>query len=206
MSLYNIAVFTVLILVFMPSFIANIVALGNVQFVKAGKVDDFCIRYALLPHARIKEIRVGNTIRNVSDLLMFLVHGNSMRQFGVCSGQRIFVRHLSDDMLNGIDTHPVLMFHIIGAKKWESQYKLRKFIGYVNAGTTDWGAVFDAYTDEITALSRNEFIEAMQRKVQKIDINSERHILSVTFNEHSKSLEYSLHPVSSLFGIVKYAA
>jgi len=206
MSLYHIAVFAVLILVFMPSVIAYIVNLGNVQFVKAGKVDDFCIRYALMPHARIKEIRVGNTIRDVSGLLMFLVHGNSMRQFGVRSGQRIFVRQLTENMLNDIDTHPVLMFNIIGAKKWESQYKLRKFIGYVNEGTTDWGAVFDMYANEITALNRDEFIAAMERKVQRIDINTERHILSVTFNEHSRNLEYSLHPVSSLYGIVKYAA
>jgi len=206
MSLYHIAVFTVLILVFLPSIIAYLVTIGNIQYVKAGKVDDFCIRYALMPYARVKEIRVNNIIRDVSNLLMFVVHGNSMRQFGVRSGQRIFVSHLSGNMLNGIDTHPVLMFNIIGAKKWESQYKLRKFIGYVDAGTTDWGAVFDMYSREITALNRDGFTEAMHRKVQKIDINAERHILSVTFNEHTRNLEYSLHPISSLYGVVKYVA
>ena len=180
--------------------------MGGIQYVKAGKVDDFCLKYALVPHARIKKLRIGEREVNVSGLLMYLVHGNSMSSFGVRSGQRVFVELLNSNMKNSITTHPMLMFSIIGTSKWQSQYKLRKFIDYVEIGVTDWGMVYDANSERITTMNRDAFILAMQQKEHKVRLGQERHILSVTFNEHARAFEYSLHPVSSLYGIVKYAA
>lgn len=203
---YKVAVYIVLVLVFMPSIITYILNLGGVQLVKAGKVDDFCLRYAIIPHAKVKKIRVAGAEVDVSSLLMYLVHGNSMSQFGVRNGQRVFVERLTDALRNGITTHPVLMFNILGMDKWQSQYKLRKFICYIEIGTPDWGIVYDHNRERITALTRDAFIATMLRKQERVHLNQERHILSVTYNEHSRSLEYSLHPVSSLHGVVKFAA
>lgn len=205
-NFYAIAVYTVFVLVFMPSIIAYMASLGGVQFVKAGKVDDFCLRYALVTHANMKKIRVAGIEVDVSALLMYLVHGNSMSQFGVRNGQRVFVEKISNGMRNGITTHPMLMFNIVGMGKWQSQYKLRKFISYIEMGTPNWDEVYESNKEYITALTRDAFVAAMQRKQEKVDLEHERHILSVTYNEHSRALEYSLHPVSSLFGVVKYAA
>ena len=204
---YHIAVLTVVALVFLPSLILFLKNTRFLQYVKAGKVDDFCWRYAFVLNAHKKQLRIKDELHNVSSLLMFVVHGNSMCQYGVNSGQRVFVQKLNDDLLkNTIQTHPMLMLSIVDASKCQSQYKLRKFIKYIEKNTDDWGAVYDANRDYIKSMSKDAFIAAMQKKALKVHLDKERHILSVTFNEHSKALEYSLHPVSSLYGIVKYAA
>lgn len=204
---YHIAVLTVVALVFLPSLILYLQNTGFLQYVKAGKVDDFCLRYAFVLNAHKKQLRVKGILHDVSSLLMFVVHGNSMCQYGVKSGQRIFVQKLNDNTSKDtIQTHPMLMLSIIDASKWQSQYKLRKFINYIEKNTDDWGAVYDANRNFIESMSRDAFIETMLKKACKVHLNEERHILSVTFNEHSNALEYSLHPVSSLYGIVRFAA
>ena len=58
----------------------------------------------------------------------------------------------------------------------------------------------------IIGMDKDSFIQAMYDKQKKIDLSQERHVLSITFNEHTQSYECSLHPVSSLYGVVKYAA
>ena len=115
---YHIAVLTVVALVFLPSLILYLQNTGFLQYVKAGKVDDFCLRYAFVLNAHKKQLRVKGILHDVSSLLMFVVHGNSMCQYGVKSGQRIFVQKLNDNTSkDAIQTHPMLMLSIIDASK-----------------------------------------------------------------------------------------
>ena len=140
---YRIAVLCVLCLVFLPTIIGFILDARLVQSVKAGKVDDFCWNYILQPQAKTKRIDCGGIIKDVSQLMMYVVCGNSMKPFGVINRQRIFVNVLESTMKNNITTHPVLMFNIIKTSKIQSQYKLRKFITYIEKGKEqNWDAIY----------------------------------------------------------------
>jgi hypothetical protein len=206
-ELYRITVFCVLSLVFLPSLIGFFVDARFVQSVKAGKVDDFCWNYSLLTRAKPKKINCGGHIVDVTKFIMFVVCGNSMKPFGVIDRQRIFVNTLDDEMKNHIATHPVLVFLIVNASKIQSQYKLRKFITYIEKGQEqNWEGVYESNRDLILGLDKDSFVKAMSEKQKKMNLSQERHVLSITFNEHTQSYECSLHPVSSLYGVVKYAA
>lgn len=207
LELYRITVLCVLGLVFLPSLIGFFIDARFVQSVKAGKVDDFCWNYSLIAHAAPKKINCGGHIVDVSKLMMFVVCGNSMKPFGVIDRQRIFVNTLLDDMKDDITTHPVLVFLIVKASKIQSQYKLRKFVTYIEKGQEpNWESVYETNQELILGMDKDGFVNAMLEKQEKMDLSQERHILSITFNEHTQSYECSLHPVSSLYGVVKYAA
>lgn len=66
--------------------------------------------------------------------------------------------------------------------------------------------VYETNQELILGMDKDGFVNAMLEKQKKMDLSQERHILSITFNEHTQSYECSLHPVSSLYGVVKYAA
>ena len=206
MTTYSFFVMMAVCLVILPSIVLYLSRLKRVQYVKAGKVDDFCPSFCFMTCSADKvRYKDGDAIVNPSGYEMYKVHGNSMRDYGVMSNQVILVQPLlNEEDKKTIKTHPVLMLHIDKASKIQSQYKLRKFIAYVEPESCDWDEVYKANEDRVNKVSENTFVESMKRKQAKESIKGQA-VLSATYNEHGGMYEYSLHPVSAIYGIVKYA-
>ena len=88
--------------------------------------------------------------------------------------------------------------------KYQSSYKLRKFVGYVdNPQTDNTNELYTRFSDRIK-ISQDEFVTEIMNKKEKLSNPSERHILSETYDEDTDKYRYSLHPVSSLYAKALY--
>lgn len=172
-----------------------------VEVARAGKVDKSTNRYRLQ--------RIENNNEKTKSLSVFAVCGESMKDFDIYDGNVIYVKPFKDEVeKRAINTYPVLMFSISGIRKFESRYKLRKFVSYVNGvQETDWGRFYDEHKDRLTKIERDDFADMCTRKVDslkecgKLIGDDTLYILSETYEGRYL---YSLHPIGSLYGKVCY--
>ncbi len=143
---------------------------------------------------------------DVSSLEVQSVYGNSMKDFLIKNGQQVLVSpYNTEEQKKSINSFPVLVFHITDRNRFDSKYKLRKFLCYVtNIENTAWEEIFTQYKDRIK-VSKDSFIDNCIKKSSKEAADkSSMYILSETFNEYDNKYEYSLHPISTLYASVKY--
>ena len=170
---------------------------------KAGKVDKFFWRYKRSSYVSPQEIQCGNEKVNVSELPILYVHGNSMKDYDIFSGQYVFVEPYMLDNKSTITTYPVLVFEIT-KQIIQSKYKLRKFVDYIYLTDIDWSRVYDKNKDRIK-VTEEEFVNECMDKQSKLEDNSsQQYILSETYDEEKQRYAYSMHPVSTLYAKVKY--
>lgn len=172
--------------------------------VKAGKVTKFCSKTKRVFGYMPNSIKVNGVKVDLSKDEKMLVNGNSMKDYNLFDGQRIYVKRLSDDEKRNIATYPVLVFNIVNNPKAnDAEYKLRKFVGYVDSD--DWQKIFDRFRGRIK-ISETDFVNQCTDKYAKTPLTDRGHlVLSETFDEDKASVSYSLHPVASVFGKVEYA-
>ena len=127
-------------------------------------------------------------------MLCLYVHGNSMQDYKINDGDYILI-----DFINlGKDTSEVL-------KNTSEEYNVRKFVGYVH-DNDDWNDIFSKFENRLKS-DKQTFVDECSRMVNKLKKVSTEHdlVLSETYDEATKQHLYSLHPVKSLFGKVRYA-
>lgn len=175
--------------------------------VKAGKVTKVCPKdkhvFGFMPNC----IKEGNMRIDLSRDEKMIVDGNSMKLYKILDGQRIYVRKMSENERQEIATYPVLVFNIINNPNTnDAQYKLRKFVGYVNSDDSEcWEKVFACFENRIK-IPKADFVNQCIVKYQKMPQTDRRNmVLSETFDEDKNSILYSLHPVSTIYGKVEYA-
>lgn len=172
---------------------------------KAGKVNKPYPVIKFATNQKPRKINCQGKIIDTSSLQCLYVHGNSMIDYSINDGDYIFIEKFNNDneKLN-ITGFPVVVFSITNPK-WQSKYKVRKFVGYVN-GNDDWNEVFTKYEDRIK-VDNHTFVDECKRKIDSIKkISTEQTlILSETYDDTTKRHLYSLHPVKLLVGKVKYA-
>lgn len=180
----------------------------RIPTVKAGKVDKFCLRYELSGRKQSDKIVCDDRLINVEGMDVLSVCGNSMSDYGIRNGNIVYVNTIkNEEEKMHISTHPVLVLDILKGSKIQSQYKLRKFVSYVDdVSHVDWGLVYDKVNKDFRMkISREDFISTLTNKVKKLDSDlMARYVLSETLNEQSLLHEYSLHTASSIHGTVKY--
>jgi len=190
------------------SILMMILSLKPIPTVKAGKVDKFSFRYDFTGSKKSDKVICGDRVYSTEGLTVLSVKGNSMSAYGIRTNSFVYVEPMTDSkMKNSITTHPVVVFTIVDGSKIQSQYKLRKFVRYVdNIANADWATVYDEVGDNFTMrLSKEDFMEMMKMKVEKTtDDKSLRFVISETLNEQSSQYEYSLHTVDTIFGKVRY--
>lgn len=181
-----------------------IINFKSLPVVKAGKVTKLCPKTKHILGYMPDTIKVNGTKIDVSHDEKMLVSGNSMKFFNIYDGQRIYVRRLSDSEKFNITRYPVLVFHIVNnPNKDDADYKLRKFVGYVDS--IQWTDIFSKFKDKIK-ISEKDFIRQCQSKYQRLpDAERSNLILSETYDEDNNRICYSLHPVNSVYGKVEYA-
>lgn len=180
-----------------------ILNMSKVPVVKAGKVTKVCARNKMVFGKSPRHAVVNGHEIDLRDDRIMSVCGNSMQKYGIRDGQQIYVKELSRDEAHKICTFPVVVFHIINGKPDDSEFKLRKFVGYVH--NQDCDKIYETYKGRI-CIPREKFINQCNSKFSKYGDNTPASlVLSETFDEDKKETVYSLHPVSSIYGKVEYA-
>lgn len=170
---------------------------------KAGKVTKFYWKYKILTGKRPESITCEGKMVNVSAYKTLYVYGNSMKDYDIHNGQEVFVEELNKMDKERITDFPVLAIHIYNAL-CQSPYKLRKFVSYIELDHVNWEEIYEKFHHRIR-VTKEQFIEECVKKQHKESPNKiSRYILSETYDEDAITYHYSLHPVSSLYGIVKY--
>lgn len=202
-SVAFIIVFTILI-------VAQIVLLGSMVYggntAIAGDVSKRAFRRQWTSKPVHKQLIINDDKIDLSEFVSLIVHGNSMRQYRIKDGQRVYVYEFKTEAdRKGISTRPVVVFKIKHTLPWFSQYKLRKFVSYLeDVDTLDWNNVFEDNKDKIQ-IPKVQFVKEIQTKLKKVDNKKGLFVLSETYDEHTEGCRYSLHHASNLYGAVKYA-
>ena len=172
--------------------------------VKAGKVTKFCGKYALAAYKKPGKVSIGDRLVDASNMEILRVRGNSMRDYGIHTNNQVYVKPFSDEEKVNITTHPVMVFNITNHKSFDSIYKLRKFVCYVNLNGVDWRQVYnDNHLNDRIKVAEDIFVSRCVEKSQKDELRGiDRCILSETYNEDSGEYEYSLHSIGSLYAKV----
>lgn len=175
----------------------------SLPVVKAGKVTKPCKEIKRIFGYMPSMISINGIKRDVSKDLQMIVCGNSMQNYNIYDGQRIYVKAMEDEEKNQITRYPVLVFHIVNGELGDAKYKLRKFVGYVdNENLND---LFVSKQDRIK-VSEDIFVSQCKEKLRKLRLKeSVRLVLSETYDEDQKAILYSLHPVTTIFGKVEFA-
>lgn len=178
----------------------------NVQtltVVKAGKVTKLCKEKSIVFGSTPSEININGVRIDVSKDTKMLVNGNSMKNYNIFDGQRIYVKPMTDEEKQEIRHYPVLVFNIVDGMKGDAKYKLRKFVGYVR--DNDFKTLHETLHERIK-VPVGTFTSQCAPKYNKLrERYSETLVLSETYDEDNDTLLYSLHPVSTIFGKVEYA-
>ncbi len=210
MGLYE--VFFIILFVLLMGTSAGLVLLGFVRLetVKAGKVSKTCPRVVFMNRRDNGRITVDGRTIDVSGMLHLAVCGNSMRDYDIWDGQEIYAQRIVDDAdKRNINDYPVVVFDIVKAKFYDSQYKLRKFVGYgcLDYSDDDWEAIYEKNKARIK-INKEEFVRKCLVKAENLksqDVSCDV-VLSETYDEEAGKHDYSLHPVNTVFAIVEYAA
>ena len=175
----------------------------SLPVVKAGKVTKPCKEIKRIFGYMPSMISINGIKRDVSKDLQMIVCGNSMQNYNIYDGQRIYVKAMEDEEKNQITRYPVLVFHIVNGELGDAKYKLRKFVGYVD--NDNFKDLFVSKQDRIK-VSEDIFVSQCEEKLRKLRLKeSVRLVLSETYDEDKKAILYSLHPVTTIFGKVEFA-
>lgn len=200
--------FSVIICIIMVSMILILTLSIRLQLtVKAGKVTKFCGKYALSAYKKPGKVILGDRVVDASSMEILRVRGNSMRDYGIHSNNQVYVRPYENDQeKENINTYPVMVFSITEHNTWDSIYKLRKFVSYVDLHDVDWHQVYQEHEPGTRIkIGEDAFVRRCTEKAQNVEIRElNRCILSETYNEDSAEYEYSLHPIGNLYGKVCY--
>lgn len=176
---------------------------------KAGKVNKLCWKYHSVSPQPIIEIETDGQRVDVSSLKRLYVCGDSMHKYGIRSHQQVFAQVLNPKERLTITSYPVLVLNIINRPPWDSDYKLRKFVGYVSnleSSEEYWSEIYVKYASRIK-IDKNTFIADCMKKTDKISDTQRlgEFVLSETYDENKQREAYSIHNVDTIYGQVKYA-
>lgn len=182
--------------------------------VKAGDVNDFHYKCGI-SRQKPKYINDNGNIVDVSKLSMYKVRGESMKYHGIQDGQYVLTKTLSNEEKENLKENSVLMFSVpvdnttLFSKirsKLDSAFKLRYFICYVDVQSAEWGIIYRDNGIE-KDLSFEEFESRINERLAELKdkgTESNKLILSETFDRKKQSVRYSLHGIQHLDGIVEY--
>lgn len=175
---------------------------------KAGHVGNWHFRFGI-DRAQTNTLNVNGENVDVSGMPKYIVRGESMKQYGIHSGQTIFVERINKEQASTIEQHPVLLFSI--RKKHyhlcDSRYKLRKYIGTIDDIKANADTVFEQYRERIdVSLSdfQKDFNERIKDLRKEPDYDKKKYILSVTYRKKERRNHYNMHSTDTVRGVVKY--
>jgi len=185
--------------------------------ITAGGVDDSIPSECIVKRRDVSAMNLvfaGDPI-DPADFDIFVVYGNSMKMANINNKDLILVRQLFGREKYQIEATPVLVFEIDRSmedgvcKDCSVEFKLRKFISYVNVTTSfpEWFGNLKNKRDDLK--EKEDFISnafsTCVKKYEKMD-KTNSHDFQLIFSETLKEgeLTYSFHPMKLLYGKVEY--
>lgn len=173
--------------------------------VKAGNAKDYVFRFSSM--SRITNIKVDDQIIDVTDLIPMIAAGNSMQDYDIQYGDKVFITKLIDGQKKAINSYPVVAIRMTKPHlPFDSRYKLRKFLCYTD--DTNWEQIYNCHKSRIKEeVSVEMFTESCQKSYEKNPFElgeAKCGIISETYDVREKAYHYSVHPTNLLYGIVSY--
>ena len=173
--------------------------------VKAGTANKYVFGRAVV--RRLSKVTVGDRFVDVSDYEQMVAAGDSMRDYNIHNGDSILVSPYDDNGKLHIEHYPVLAIKLREpVKPFDSNMKLRKFVGYV--ANQDWDAAYERYKDRVkTTVSREDFMASCNKSYNKHQFplsDADPAVLSETYDVDSHRYHYSVHPVDKIYGKVVF--
>lgn len=213
MVLYAI-ILSALIVISCVSFLLWRYFASRVLVVKAGNINIFQWRYSSESvDQKPQYVYAGRQLLNTAGLEYMLVKGNSMRFYGIHDRDHVLVEPIDKFGWQKLEYEkPVVLFSVHDHNgKWfrnwkifESHYKLRKFITYLQLDENEpinFAAMYDRHEGEIT-VSKEEFVKRCNERVKELTSDT-CYVLSETYDCSLGRNRYSIHGVSNLIGTVK---
>jgi len=191
------------------------------KVVKAG--DPNCIRPLTVELRDLynRKFVFGEKTVDANDYEIFIVLGDSMTFAGIKDGDAVFGRKLFGQEKYNLTDSPVLIFEIDKTKDLENEcrvcgcsekksieFKLRKYIAYVNGSNEKWFSEIAAKNKEINE-NKDLILDKYKGCTQKYNRNNLNTddftlIMSSTLDTDKNRLSYSFHPIKFLYGVVDY--
>lgn len=171
----------------------------------AGDVDKFCFAFQMSSNKHHEYLIVNNDRVDVSKDMSLIVCGESMQKYNIHNGQRVYIRCYKGEDYKNIKGTPILLIKYKHHKNWlyklfASEYKLRKFIGYVD----DFSKVENLYNENM-GISKEQFLKDVQKSKDKLNEREVKVMLSETFDVELCRNRYSVHHADNAVGMVRYA-
>lgn len=178
------------------------------KIVKAGDVSKSSSLTVKLNSLNNRKYTIQGEEIDISEYLIFVVNGESMAYNNIHSGDIVFIKELIGETRLKIPKDKIILLEIdddICCSKCnetgDSEYKLRKFIGYLNITEVD----VEEWTNQYEITNKKEYLTKFERCKEKYkdteDIKG-TFLCSTTMKDYG--LSYSFHPIRLLKGVVEY--
>lgn len=172
---------------------------------KAGTADKYV--FGCTAVRRLSKVTVGDRCVNAADYEQMVAAGDSMQDYNIHNGDSILVAPYDEQGKLHIDRFPVLAIKLRGPMKpFDSDIKLRKFVGYVS--DQDWDAAYNRFHDRVKpTVSRDAFVASCAKSYSKHQFtltDATPAVLSETYDVDSHCYHYSVHPVENVYGKVVF--
>ena len=189
-----------------------VMIVGNSGFfpvVKAGKANEFCFAKRIARQNKPQVLLCNNEKVNVSQLEPMVICGNSMCMYGLKDGQTILVEPIKPSNRGAFTTNPVMVFKITNKSgclsRFDAQYKLRKFLGYVqNPKSADWSEIYNNIPEKLRHVPLEDFTTICSKKAETTD-SAKQYVLSETYLCDKECVDFSFHAIETMYAKVQYS-
>lgn len=173
--------------------------------VKAGIADKYVFGKTVA--RRIQKISIGDRQIDASKLSHMVVAGDSMKDYNINDGDNVLIETFNSQQKKNITRYPVVVISLREPRKpFDSDMKLRKFVGYVD--DENWGDTYERYRDRVKAdVTKDDFVASCQKSYGKYQFplaSPRAGVLSETYDADEQSYHYSVHSSDSIYGKVVY--
>lgn len=199
-----------IVIMIIMQIIALLLSLKKMSVVKAGDVDEVCYPTKIKANMYVDNLMVNGQGVSISGLRQYLVHGDSMKPFGINDGQVVYVEDVEiSDLQERKDFYPIAVFNYTTNIDNDCDIKLRKFLTFIDLKKIDINQLHQQYGKYLPI---EEFKKEIEKRIETIrkedpELNG-NYILSVThrYKLNPAKYHYSIHDAHKIQGLVKYAA
>lgn len=199
-----------IVLIAIMQVLALVLSFQKIPVVKAGDVDEVCASKKMKANLQASRIVVNGKSISTKGLKQYLVHGESMKPFGINDGQMVYVESVdASDLKNKDKYYPVAIFKYTSHNENDCDVKLRKFLTFVKLSEIDLDKLYEQYGKYLSIEDFKKEIDERIDEIKKEDSTlSGDYILSVThrYKRNPAKYHYSIHNARKMQGVVKYVA
>lgn len=178
------------------------------KIVKAGEISKISGLMATINNIDNKNFMYQGKPLNVNEFTLFVVDGESMASENIHTGNGLLVKPFNYEQKKEITGNPLLVFEIDNNRKYhrnpdcdasaETEYKLRKFVGYFNRSDSfeSLQKMFDQYGGSAC------YLKEKQDNALRFYPDVPLFILSYTNKDGQVSP--SIHPIAYVYGKVEF--